>query len=177
MFESFSMPLDSNEIFAGLVSIVAIAVVFAVSRNPKDVVSNLAEWLKVFGVDRPHWLNEEKANLYARILAILLFLGVILAWVVPNYPKKPEPDHDPDTLYQYGEAVGTVGGAEPNENDRRILFAEVKIFGKADPTKSFEYREWKVLCSSLPRRKPEYPAREFGAGGVQVDCKIVGKRQ
>lgn len=74
----------------------------------------------------------------------------------PTAPQPPQesptvPAVDPDTVYQNGQAVGTVSGAEEHLNRSEIYFAEISGAGNLDESQPFRYRKWLLRIEGVPK--------------------------
>lgn len=85
----------------------------------------------------------------------------------------PEP-RNPDGLYQLGQLVGNVSGAQVSENSGTASFQFVQAGGKMNFSKDVEYRQYLLHCE-WPRMPPLGPnALITIQGGAQ--CTIVSLR-
>jgi hypothetical protein len=53
---------------------------------------------------------------------------------------------DPDALYQLGQTVATVSGAQTDLGHSTIFFAQMRVSDRANPLRTFEYRDWVLSC-------------------------------
>ena len=66
-----------------------VAMIAAAQTRPEDAISNLAGWLKLFGVDHaPAFLNTLQADAWATALGILVALGSAIVWVWARQDRK-----------------------------------------------------------------------------------------
>jgi hypothetical protein len=92
-------------------------------------------------------------------------------------PQQPEaPARDPDTIYQLGDAVATVQGADIDRGKGMISFENVYTHGDLNVEMQFEYRDYLMHFVSKQREIDATVAGQKNIRYMGVICQIMGKR-
>ena len=93
----------------------------------------------------------------------------------PAVPPTPHAARNPNTLYQYGEAIADVQGAVISQADGVVTFQSARSNGKADTKREIEYQDWGLACPDLPRPPPNVIVGQFVGLVVGMRCTITRK--
>jgi hypothetical protein len=128
-----------------------------------------------------------------RVLFSILLLGVFFAgfeaWkeehdarlqaekrlTVPSAPAAPA--REPDSLYQLGREVGSVGSAEIDLGNSSVLFHGVRSAGKLDASREVEFRDYVLTCAGLPATPPGRSAGSMSLVSTGAKCTILRRRE
>ncbi|HEX3429588.1 MAG TPA: hypothetical protein VHT03_01775 [Rhizomicrobium sp.] len=83
---------------------------------------------------------------------------------------------DPDTVYQLGDAVGTVDGVQEDRGNSKVFFANIYTHGDLDLTREFEYRDYVLRMTSKMGETDATMAGQKNVRYGQVTCEILRKR-
>jgi hypothetical protein len=102
----------------------------------------------------------------------------LLNVVFPPRPQTPSrATRNPDSLYQYDEAVADGIGGVVDQASGLVKFQAIRSTGKADPSREFEYRDWVLLCPDVSRPPPNAVVGQFIGMTVGATCRIVRKSE
>jgi hypothetical protein len=126
------------------------------------------------------WLNRQispglRQGIEIAVLVFGALLAGFLAWEDEHQKLIAKTPLDPSMLYQSGFPAASVRQVQVSARDNTVGFDVVTASRQLDMTKSFEFRDWKVICSGQ-----EDGSMTFGAmiqiNYVNVVCRIEGSR-
>ncbi|NNM58052.1 hypothetical protein [Acidocella sp.] len=96
---------------------------------------------------------------------------------VAAIPNSNLAQRDPDGIYQHGQIVATVQGANVNVAHGTITFQTIRsTTGTANPDIECEYRDWVIMCPDLPRPRPNVNAATFALMVLGGSATIIRQR-